>query len=91
MNGCRRLQESDSLEKPYANGQLFVCLFVIMFKHTYMKKQIIVGSLLSSLLFLTSCKAIGAIFKAGMWWGIILVVLVIAVIIWIFGKIMGGK
>ncbi len=54
-----------------------------------MKKELILGSVLSMVLFLTSCKAIGAIFKAGMWWGIILVVVVLVVIIWIFGKIMG--
>lgn len=35
---------------------------------------------------LQSCEAIGDIFKAGMWWGIILVVIVIAIIGWLFGK-----
>lgn len=54
-----------------------------------MKKQIILGSLLSMTLFLTSCQAIGTIFKAGMWWGIFLVVLVIAVIIWLLRKMNG--
>ena len=35
---------------------------------------------------LSSCEIIGGIFKAGMWVGIILVVLVIVVILWIAGK-----
>ncbi|MBC7555516.1 MAG: phosphatidate cytidylyltransferase [Chryseobacterium sp.] len=39
--------------------------------------------LLSSL---QSCSVIGDIFKAGMWWGIIIVIGVIALIIWLFGK-----
>lgn len=39
---------------------------------------------------LTSCQAIGDIFKAGMWVGVIGVVLVVAVIIWIIGKA-GGR
>lgn len=38
------------------------------------------------LLTLTSCEAVETIFKAGMWWGIILVVGVIAVILWLFSR-----
>lgn len=37
-------------------------------------------------LFLTSCEAIGDIFQAGMWWGIILVFGVIGLIIWLFTR-----
>jgi len=40
---------------------------------------------------LTSCAAIEGIFKAGLWTGIILVVLVLALIIWVISKIFGGK
>lgn len=36
-----------------------------------------------SVMLLSGCEAIGTIFKAGMWWGIILVVGVIALIIWL--------
>jgi len=54
-----------------------------------MKKEWIAGSLLTMLLFLSSCKVVGTIFKAGMWWGIILVVIVVVLLIWIFGKLMG--
>jgi hypothetical protein len=41
-------------------------------------------------LFYSSCAAIETIFKAGMWWGIILVVGFIALIIFIISKI-GSK
>jgi hypothetical protein len=40
-------------------------------------------------LFITSCSVVGGIFKAGMVWGIILVVLVIAAIIALITR--GGK
>lgn len=36
---------------------------------------------------LSSCEAIGDIFKAGMWMGIIVVVIVIALVLWLIGKI----
>lgn len=35
---------------------------------------------------LTGCEAIGDIFKAGMWVGVIVVVLIIAVVLWLIGK-----
>ncbi len=38
------------------------------------------------LLTLTSCEAVETIFKAGMWWGIILVVGVIGIIAWLFSR-----
>ncbi|HEV7349710.1 hypothetical protein [Telluribacter sp.] len=40
---------------------------------------------------LTSCEIIGGIFEAGMWVGLVLVVLVIGVIIWIFRAIFGRR
>lgn len=39
---------------------------------------------------LSSCQAIGAIFKAGVWSGVLLVVVVIGVIIFIIGRL-GSK
>jgi len=36
----------------------------------------------------TSCEAIGSIFKAGMWAGIIIVIIVVALIIWIIRKVL---
>ncbi len=48
------------------------------------------GILLASLLFvlttMSSCQAIADIFKAGVWVGVLLVVVVIAIILWIIGK-----
>lgn len=41
-------------------------------------------------LFLTSCEAIGDIFKAGAYTGIIGVIVVIALIIWLVSKFFGG-
>jgi hypothetical protein len=37
---------------------------------------------------LSSCEAIGGIFKAGVWSGIILVAVVIAIVIWIITRLM---
>jgi hypothetical protein len=42
-------------------------------------------------LFYTGCAAVEGIFKAGMWWGIFLVVVVIGLIFWIVSKIFGGR
>lgn len=39
---------------------------------------------------LMSCELIEGIFKAGVWTGIIVVVLVLALIIWLISKIFGG-
>lgn len=35
---------------------------------------------------LTSCEAIAGIFKAGIWFGIIGVVIVVVIIFWLIGK-----
>jgi hypothetical protein len=42
--------------------------------------------LLTALVSLSACEVIGGIFKAGMWVGIVLVVLVLAGLFWIVGK-----
>lgn len=41
-------------------------------------------------LFMTGCDAIGGIFKAGAYTGIIGVVIVVAVLIWLASKFLGG-
>lgn len=51
-----------------------------------MKKFTLLSLALFLLSSLQSCSVIGDIFKAGMWWGIIVVVGVIALIVWLFGK-----
>ncbi|MGM9477827.1 hypothetical protein ACS5PU_15455 [Pedobacter sp. GSP4] len=40
---------------------------------------------------LSSCELVEGIFKAGVWSGIIIVVVVVALLIWIFAKIFGGS
>lgn len=40
---------------------------------------------------LSSCELIGDIFKAGIWTGVIMVVLVVALIIWLISKVFGGR
>lgn len=47
--------------------------------------------LFSMVLFITSCQAIGDIFKAGVWVGVIIVVAVIAVIVYLFSRAGKGK
>ncbi|WP_316801001.1 hypothetical protein [Pedobacter frigidisoli] len=39
---------------------------------------------------LSSCELVGGIFKAGVWSGIIIVVVVVALLIWILAKVFGG-
>ena len=39
---------------------------------------------------LMSCELVEGIFKAGMWTGVIIVVLVLALIIWVISKVFGG-
>ncbi|MBW8360536.1 MAG: phosphatidate cytidylyltransferase [Weeksellaceae bacterium] len=51
-----------------------------------MKKFTLLSLLVSALLTLTGCDAIGTIFEAGMWWGIILVVAVVGLILWFLTK-----
>lgn len=41
-------------------------------------------------LFLTSCEAIGDIFKAGAWTGALMVIVGIGIVIWLVSKLFGG-
>jgi cytosine/uracil/thiamine/allantoin permease len=40
---------------------------------------------------LSSCSAIEGIFKAGVWSGVIIVVVILALVIWLISKIFGGR
>ena len=42
------------------------------------------------LVFMSSCSAIGDIFKAGAWYGALLVIGGIALVIWLVAKLFGG-
>ena len=54
-----------------------------------MKKSnsgLLVAFLLTFMITLSSCEAIGSIFKAGMWFGVIGIIVVVIVIFWLIGK-----
>ena len=65
-------------------------LLVILLKQPTMTKYYGLVLLLMTI-FYASCAAIETIFKAGMWWGIILVVGVIALIFFVISKLFGRK
>ena len=54
-----------------------------------MKNQFAVIALVS-LLFLSSCQIVGDIFKAGMGFGIFLVVAVVGLVVFLVARVMGG-
>ncbi|WP_164109458.1 MULTISPECIES: hypothetical protein [Sphingobacterium] len=56
-----------------------------------MKRFTILPFMLLTTMLLTSCEVIGGIFKAGVWSGIIIVVVVVALVLWILAKIFGRK
>jgi len=51
----------------------------------------LIAAILTSSFFFTGCAAIGGIFKAGLWTGIIAFVLVVGIIIWIISSLAGRK
>lgn len=51
-----------------------------------MKKYTFIAFYLLILTTLTSCEAVKTIFKAGMYWGFILVIVVIGLIFWFFTR-----
>lgn len=51
-----------------------------------MRKLTLYSITIFTLLTLTSCEAVETIFKAGMWWGIILVVAVVVILFLIFSR-----
>ncbi|AZA99508.1 phosphatidate cytidylyltransferase [Chryseobacterium joostei] len=51
-----------------------------------MKKWSFYSITIFSLLTLTGCTAVETIFKAGMWWGILLVCVIVVILLLIFSK-----
>ena len=51
-----------------------------------MKKLLPISILSLAILSFSSCQAIGDIFKAGVWVGVIVVVAVIILIVWLIGR-----
>ena len=56
-----------------------------------MKKGTLALGILSMVMLLTSCQAIGDIFKAGVWAGVLFVVVIIAIVIFVISKLFGGN
>ncbi|KLT66237.1 hypothetical protein AB669_08810 [Pedobacter sp. BMA] len=62
-----------------------------LYKLTLIMKRVLPLALIAFLCTtLSSCELIGGIFKAGVWSGIIIVVVVVALLIWILAKVFGG-
>lgn len=55
-----------------------------------MKKIFPIALIASLCTTLSSCELVEGIFKAGVWSGIIIVVVVVALLIWILAKVFGG-
>ncbi|MGN6567940.1 MAG: phosphatidate cytidylyltransferase [Flavipsychrobacter sp.] len=53
-------------------------------------KKLSVFAVLAMLLTLSSCQLVGDIFKAGVWVGVLVVVVVIGLVIFILAKLFGG-
>ncbi|MBE7177708.1 MAG: hypothetical protein INR69_14970 [Mucilaginibacter polytrichastri] len=56
-----------------------------------MKKIQLFAPLLLIITLLSSCDLIGGIFKAGVWVGVLSVVVVVVLIIWIIVRLFGGS
>ena len=56
-----------------------------------MKKYIPLSLIALVCTVLSSCELVEGIFKAGVWAGVIMVVVVIALVIWLVSKIFGGR
>lgn len=59
--------------------------------HERMKRIMPLALITLSVTILSGCSVIETIFKAGMWTGIIMVVVVVALIIWLASKLFGGR
>lgn len=54
-------------------------------------KKVNILPLLLLLTSLSSCRLVGDIFKAGVWAGVLMVVVVVGLIIFVLGKMFGGR
>lgn len=52
-----------------------------------MKNSFLIALFLVIVTTLSSCEAIGDIFKAGMWVGIIIVIIIVGLVLWLIGKV----
>jgi uncharacterized membrane protein YkvI len=54
-----------------------------------MNKIISLTLLIVSITMLAGCELVGDIFEAGVWFGVILVILVVGLVVWLFSKARG--
>lgn len=76
-----------------ADSELFDVWIVIeiQYKKDIMKRIFPIALVVMATSLLSSCAAIEGIFKAGVWSGVIMVVVVLALLIWILAKLFGGR
>jgi cytosine/uracil/thiamine/allantoin permease len=70
--------------------QVLVC-FNSTLKQLNMKKYSFLAIIALISTTLSSCELVEGIFKAGVWSGVIIVVIILALIIWLISKVFGGK
>jgi hypothetical protein len=52
-----------------------------------MRKNLLLTTMLViGIMIFSSCSAIAGIFKAGMWVGVIVVIVIVALVLWLIGK-----
>jgi hypothetical protein len=56
---------------------------------TVPSSRLLLLCLVAACISVTGCEVVGGIFKAGMWVGVIMVVLVVAIIMFVMGKARG--
>lgn len=56
-----------------------------------MKRFNLIALITATTFLFSSCEVIGGIFKAGVWSGILIIVVIIVLIIWLISKFMGGN
>ncbi|MBW8684317.1 phosphatidate cytidylyltransferase [Chitinophaga rhizophila] len=49
-------------------------------------RNLYLGLLAFSVMFLSSCEVVGGIFKAGVWVGVLAVAFVVGIILWLIGR-----
>lgn len=63
-----------------------ICCILFTLKFKTMKRFSLFTLLSIFSLTLTSCEAVGTVFEAGKWYGIIIAVIVVAVLFFLFGR-----
>jgi hypothetical protein len=54
-------------------------------------KNLVYPLLLFAMVFLSGCELVGDIFKAGVWVGVLIVVAIIALVVFLIGKLSGKR